>query len=163
MTYCHTQRAPLHMLLHGVGLALFFTAWFLRNNTPAAVITVSVGCLSVIFGFMFARLTVRDEGDHLLLQYGPVPGFSHRIAYSDVTSVEPGRTRLIDGWGIHWVPGRGWTYNLWGFDCAKLKVAGKTVHIGSDDVENLVGFLNEKIRIGDNPNSQLNEPKREIS
>jgi hypothetical protein len=52
----------------------------------------------------------------------------------------------VDGWGVHWIPGRGTTYNLWGFDCAVLLVNGRIVRIGSDDAEGLVEFLKAKIR-----------------
>ena len=94
---------------------------------------------------MFASMTVQDEGEFLAIRYGPLPVFHRRIRYADITSVEPGRSSIIDGWGIHWVPGRGWTYNLWGFQCAMLAVRGGIVRIGSDDVDNLVGFLHGKI------------------
>ena len=56
-----------------------------------------------------------------------------------------GRSSWIDGWGIHWIPGRGYTYNLWGFSCAKLDVRGRTVRIGSDDADKLVEFLKSKL------------------
>lgn len=50
----------------------------------------------------------------------------------------------MDGWGIHYILGRGWTYNLWGFGCVKLTLGRKVVRVGSDDVENLVEFLKAK-------------------
>ena len=53
--------------------------------------------------------------------------------HQDIEDPEVGRSRLIDGWGIHWVPGRGWTYNLWGFRCVQIKHLGRTVRIGTDD------------------------------
>ena len=52
---------------------------------------------------------------------------------------------LLEGWGIHWTPGRGWTYNIWGYDCVKLSLDRGTIRVGSDDVENLVSFLRERI------------------
>ena len=69
-----------------------------------------------------------------------------------VTSIEPGRTSIIDGWGIHYIPGRGTTYNLWGFGCVKLSLGRKAFRIGSDDVDNLVAFLRRK-------SSQLGSPR----
>ena len=145
MNYCHTQKAPLHLLLHGVGVTLFVGAWLSRDEWPGAMILVAVGSIMILAGFMFAQMTVRDEGEFLAIRYGPLPVFRHRIRYVDVTSVEPDRSSIIDGWGIHWIPGRGWIYNLWGFSCAKLTVEGKTVRIGSDEVDDLVGFLRTKV------------------
>jgi len=104
-----------------------------------------LGIALILVAMMFQRLTVRDEGERLALRYGPLPVFRKLIRYSDITSVEPGRSSVIDGWGIHWIPGRGFTYNLWGLDCAKLIVQGRIVRVGSDDVENLVAFLRNKI------------------
>ena len=107
---------------------------------------IAVALMLILFGMAFAQLTVQDEGEFLAIRYGPLPLFHRRIPYADIRSVEPGRSSFIDGWGIHWFPGRGWTYNLWGLDCAELSVAGRTVRIGSDDVDNLVRFLQSKIK-----------------
>ena len=53
---------------------------------------------------------------------------------------------LLDGWGIHYMLGRGWTYNLWGRDCAKITLGRRIIRVGTDDVKNLVACLREKIR-----------------
>ena len=67
-----------------------------------------------------------------------------RFAYDTIESADRSRTKIIDGWGIHWVPGRGMTYNLWGFDCVEFDVGKRQVRVGSDDVDNLVAFLRHK-------------------
>ncbi len=145
MQYSHTQRAPLHYLLHAIGFSLLISAWFARGEFAAVVIICSVASLMVMTGLMFTNLTLRDEGEFLDIAYGPLPVFRKQIRYCDLRAVEPCRTQLIDGWGIHWVPGRGWTYNLWGFDCVKLDVKGRTIRVGSDDVDQLTQFLAKKI------------------
>jgi len=94
---------------------------------------------------MFKQLTVRDEGECLAIRYGPLPVFRKLIPYSKMESVEQGRSAIVDGWGIHWIPGRGFTYNLWGRDCAILMVEGRVFRIGSDDAEDLVAFLRGKV------------------
>ncbi len=53
---------------------------------------------------------------------------------------------MIDGWGIHYILGRGWTYNLWGFGCVKLTLGKKVIRVGTDDVENLAQFLRGKVQ-----------------
>ena len=98
-----------------------------------------------IFTQAFHHLTVRDEDDCLAIRFGPLPLLGKRIPYADITSAEPDRTSLIDGWGVHWVPGRGTTYNIWGYGCVKLQVGGRTIRVGSDDVENVLAFLQGKI------------------
>ena len=62
----------------------------------------------------------------------------------DVTGIEIGHTRIIDGWGIHYFPGRGWTYNIWGFDCVKLTLGRKIIRVGTDDAEGLAKVIREK-------------------
>jgi hypothetical protein len=88
---------------------------------------------------------VRDKGDCLALRYGPIPLFHKRFPYSKMTAVEASRSTVFDGWGIHYLPARGWTYNLWGFGCVKVQMGKKTVRIGTDDVRGLVVFLRGKI------------------
>ena len=70
--------------------------------------------------------------------------FGKRIPYGEITAVEADRTKFLDGWGVHWVPGRGWTYNIWGYDCVKLTLGKRVIRVGSDDVGNLLGFLRTK-------------------
>jgi len=144
MEYDHTQRGHLHLVLYAAAAAEILLSWLVRDNLPAAMIVLAVAALFVVLAEMFRTLTVRDEGEHMAIRYGPIPLFRTRLRYADVTHVEPGRSTLLDGWGIHYFPGRGWTYNLWGFDCVTLKLGRKTIRIGTDDMENLAAFLRTK-------------------
>ena len=146
MEYAHTQRAPLHFIIDGTAAILFVAAWLSRGDPVIAPILVVSGCVVVVFALSFRYLAVVDEGDTIVLRYGPLPLFRRSIPYAEISSVTAGKSSLIDGWGIHYVPGRGWTYNLWGFDCAVVDQGGKIIRIGSDDVENLVDFLNRRIQ-----------------
>jgi len=108
---------------------------------------LSVASIIVLTAFSFRQLLVRDEGDVLALRFGPIPLFRKRIAYADIASAERDMTTVIDGWGIHWVPSRGWTYNLWGFDCVRVSLNnGRTIRIGTDDPEALARYLQKKCR-----------------
>jgi hypothetical protein len=143
--YDHTQRAPLHWLLYPPAGYLLAMGWLNRAAPGLALALAGVAALLLVLAFCFRQLTIRDEGDWLAVRYGPLPVFRTRIAYTDISSVEPGRSSWIDGWGIHWIPGRGYTYNLWGFTCVTLQVQGRTVRIGTDDAENLAAFLKSKL------------------
>lgn len=143
--YEHTQKAPLHWLLYPPSVVLMVAAWLSRGQVPLALVMLGAAMLLLMLGFSFQRLTIRDEGAWLAIRYGPLPIFRARIAYADMSSAELGQTSWIDGWGIHWIPGRGYTYNLWGFSCATLCVRGRTVRLGSDDAAQLVQFLNSKL------------------
>lgn len=145
MNYDHTQKAPLHFIFYPIVVALLVLAWVGRDQPPVVLCTLGVAGTLVLVSLMFKQLTVRDERDWLAIRYGPLPVFRKLIPYSKIESVERGRSAIVDGWGIHWIPGRGFTYNLWGRDCAILLVEGRVFRVGSDDVENLVAFLREKV------------------
>lgn len=144
--YEHKQRSPLHLIL--LTMAALFVGFALGG---ADVLAARIGlnaaaCLVAFLALCFAHLTVRDDDGFLTLRYGPLPLFGWRITWSEIESAAVGRTSWIDGWGIHWVPGRGTTFNLWGFDCVVLQVNGKVIRIGTDDPENLAAFISTRIR-----------------
>jgi len=142
--YEHVQRGHLHPLLILVGLALLTSAVFVEAFAPRAVL-VLVAVVIFLMTACFATLTVRDEGDHLLVEFGPVNLFRRRITYSAIQAVERSRSDILDGWGIHWLPGRGWIWNVWGFDCVRMVIHGQPLRIGSDDADNLAAFLAEQV------------------
>ena len=105
----------------------------------------SVAAIIIAVAFSFRWLRVVDDGECLLLRFGPIPLFHKRFRYDRIVRAERDRTWILDGWGIHWVPGRGWTYNVWGRDCVRLTLAGgRTARIGTDDPEGLVRHLTPK-------------------
>jgi hypothetical protein len=145
MQYERTQRGKWHYLLYALTAAMLGGAWLAGEKPDAAALLVGIAAVFLLCGLMFGSLTVRDEGQWLALRYGPLPVFRKRIRYADITAVQPGRTAVIDGWGIHYIPGRGWTYNLWGFGCAKLTLGRKVIRVGSDDVDRLVALVESKL------------------
>jgi len=144
MEYQRTQRAPLWLILLLPAVVLLAAAWFARAQPVLVILFLALAATCLLVAMMFRTLTICDEGDALAIRYGPLPLLGTRIRYADVTAVEPGRTSVIDGWGVHWVPGRGTTYNLWGFDCVRIRLGRRLVNVGSDDVENLVAFLRSR-------------------
>jgi hypothetical protein len=124
-----------------------FTVAFLITGAGAAVVLFAiVGVILFVLAISFQTLTVSDEGEYLDVRYGPLNLFGTKIAYEDITAVEPGKSSIIDGWGIHFIPFRGWTINLWGFECAKIWRGKKVIRIGTDDSENLVNFLRSRLQ-----------------
>ena len=143
MTYNHTQHGRRHNVLFALTFVSLTDAWLVRGEAIVVTLIVIAGTLA-LFGLMFGSLTIRDEGQRLTLRFGLLPVFRKRIRYSDITGVEVGRTSVLDGWGIHYFPGRGWTYNIFGRDCVKLTLGRKIIRVGTDDAENLAKFLGEK-------------------
>ena len=143
--YEHTQHSPLHWLLYLLSGFLFFFVWQAQRDTGPFLVLLVAAFSVLIFALAFRSLTVSDQGDFLRIRYGPLNLFGTKIAYRDMTAVEQGKTSVIDGWGIHFIPFRGWTFNLWGFECAKISLGEKIIRIGTDDSENLVQFLQDQI------------------
>lgn len=117
----------------------------MRGDLLGVVFIVLSLAMSII-GFSFAALKIEDQGDSLRVQYGPLPLFGKSIPYDSMVEVSAGQTSWIDGWGIHYIPTRGWTYNLWGWECVIVKLNnGTTVRLGTDDSAKLVEFLDNKL------------------
>jgi hypothetical protein len=149
--YEHTQYGPLHLILLGPAAAMLITA-VVVPLTPVRIVLLASGGVMLLLATSFRRLTVRDEADRLLVAFGPLPLFRKEIPYPEIKAAEPGRTTVFDGWGIHFVPGRGWTWNLWGCDCVVLHLSGgKVLRVGTDDADGLMTFLNARLAIPPRP------------
>ena len=146
--YSHTQKGWLHVFLYAAAAVMMPFLWVPGIEPFMVVVLVAAALALVTCGMAFQTLTVEDEGRHLAIRFGPLPLFRKRIPYDRITDARPGRSRFIDGWGIHYVPGRGWTYNLWGFDCVEIRLGRKLIRVGTDDVAGLLAFLQSKIPDG---------------
>jgi len=141
MSYDHTQPGRFHYLLLFVAGILAFAAIGPRH--PALILGA---LLFVVLAACFARLRVRDLGGRLEVAFGPLNLVRRHVAYEDLVSVEVSRSLLIEGWGVHWLPGRGWTWNIWGFDTVLVELGdGRTLRIGTDEPEALAAFLESRL------------------
>ncbi len=148
--YRHVQNSPLHFLIYLLAAVMFLFAWQIRNDAAPSIAVGVVALLMFLLALSFQTLTVSDDGAHLDIRYGPLNVFGTHIKYADIASAEPGTTSLIDGWGIHFIPFRGWTFNLWGFECAKITLKNnKVIRVGTDDSEHLVQFLRGRMQRDD--------------
>ena len=139
-TYSHTQRAPLCLLLYASAIGCFALS-AVTFGTPGFYVTLTIGSIIGILAPAFHHLTVEDEVDALGVRFGPVPLFRTRVRYDDIQSVEPGRTLLLDGWGIRYSLRGGWVWNIWGRNCIVVRKKKGTLYIGTNDAENLARFL----------------------
>ncbi len=147
MTYNHTQYGRWSYILFALALLTFGIAAG-SHQPPVVVILLVAAAIFALCGLVFGSLTICDEGDNLALRFGPLPLLYKTIRYADITGVEVGRTTILDGWGIHFMPGRGWTYNIWGFACVKLTLGRKIIRVGTDDADELANAIREKMGLG---------------
>jgi hypothetical protein len=145
MTYSRTQYGHWNHLFFAFTLAALAGALAVRGVPPVLVLLLATAGTFLFCGLLVGSLTVYSEADSLVLRFGPLPLLGKRIRYADITAVEAGRTTILDGWGIHYMPGRGWTYNIWGFGCVKLTLGRKVIRIGTDEPEELAAFIREKL------------------
>jgi hypothetical protein len=144
MTYNHTQPGHWQFVLFAAALVVLGCA-IPPTQPPLTIILLVSAAILVLCGMAFGSLTISDEGNHLALRFGPLPLLHKTIRYADITAVELGRTSILDGWGIHYILGRGWTYNLWGFACVKLTLGRKVIRVGTDDADELAKVIREKM------------------
>jgi hypothetical protein len=143
-SYHHTQKGPWGLMCYA--LAATFVVASLYFPVLALQITFFVTALfMLLLGASCGHLTVEDEGDQLVVRFGPLPLFRRRISYEDILEVEQSRTTFLDGWGIHWSPRGGWVWNVWGYDCVVIRLKRGKLKIGTDDAEGLARFLRGRI------------------
>ena len=145
MSYQHTQRSPLALLVLAIAAGMVVVAWVVPGPPPVFPILHAVAALLVVAACSFRTLTIRDAGSQLLVRFGPIPLFRMGLDYHLISEPRVAKSSLIDGWGIHWVPGRGMTYNVWGFDCVEMRVGKRLIRLGSDDAVNLAEFVRQRI------------------
>lgn len=146
MSYRHVQRSWLHFMLLVIAMALFIGAGLTMSSEPVVALFLLAG--AIVFGLLtstFAHLLIEDRGDHLFIQFGPLGVFRKRVPYSSIRSLERGRSTPIDGIGIHWIPGRGWIWNIAAGACIELELDAGKLRLGTDDADHLQTFLDRKI------------------
>lgn len=146
MNYQHTQYSRWHYLFFLLPATAFLCAWLLRAEGPlVSGGAMLMGVLFLMVACGFQHMTVTDDGNCMRVRYGPLPLFGWTFDHKDIVDVTVGQTSFIDGWGIHYIPFRGWTLNLIGFECVVLHFENKTVRIGTNDSAGLASYLKSKL------------------
>ena len=138
-SYQHTQKGFVILnvfALAGVSVVLI---QYLTGNTVYGVTAIILTGLAVV-GWLFSSLTITVTPEKLVWHFGP-GWWHHSLDRSEIISAKPVRTKWWYGFGIRRVPG-GWLYNVSGLDAVAVeRKDGKTVLIGTDQPEELVGAI----------------------
>ena len=126
MRYAHTQTAPLYLIVVATAVGMSMGAW-MAPEQPVQVILAASGVLMFVLAFSFQHLTISDQGDELLIRFGPLPLFQRRVQYAQIEHVEQARSTILDGWGIHLSPSGGWTWSVAGAAGRRAVRAGADV------------------------------------
>lgn len=148
LDYDHKQHGRMHYLLYGVAVMMAIVGAAMRSQPDMMRLALVIAATLVVVNVTFHWLRVVGEANRLVVRFGPLPLMRRNIPYADILEVQPARSRVLDGWGIHWGPG-GWIWNIWGFDCVALTMTrGRKLRIGTDEPEKLAEFLRSKIARG---------------
>ena len=141
MKYKHTQ----HGYVTGVLLVIFGAAVLVASFTVGDVITryllLVQGGLFLGLASIFSTLTIEITTHELRWYFGPISLVNKKVELMDIAHVTAVRTKIIEGWGIHYTS-RGWLYNISGFGAVLVeKTDGSTFMIGTDEPEKLSNEL----------------------
>ena len=146
-TYQHTQRGPWSFVLLAVVASNLTLAVRLWGNEPAwaSWLFLSVALLMTFMTFCFRSLTTTVSETSLRVHFGPIPLLEKKVLLEEIVSVRPEKSSLLDGWGVHWTPGKGWIYNMWGFDCLAINLGTRHFRVGTNDPDQLCEVLERAI------------------
>ncbi len=146
-TYQHTQRGPWSFVLLAVVASNLTLAVRLWGNEPAwaSWLFLSVALLMTFMTFCFQSLTTTVSETSLRVHFGPIPLLEKKVLLEEIVSVRPEKSSLLDGWGVHWTPGKGWIYNMWGFDCLAINLGTRHFRVGTNDPDQLCEVLERAI------------------
>lgn len=145
-SYQHTQTGYLHWVCLVPAVALAAVAW-LTVDRPVLLITFATSAaVCLLLAASCYSMTVADVGDELTVRFGPVPLFHTSVRYDLIEHVEAARSTWLDGLGVHYVPGRGWIFNVHGRDCVEIRCTdGRKLRIGTDEPERLTQFVRSRV------------------
>lgn len=131
----------------------------------ALVVPVEIGCLACLYlavtqhlvgawiafvllslaSSLFFGLTVAGTQETLTIRFGA--GLVKKtFKIKDISSIQPIKTTLLNGWGVRLMCDRTWLFNVSGFKAVKLTMLnGRSYAVGSDEPEKLIAFL-ESVR-----------------
>ncbi|NRA95947.1 MAG: hypothetical protein HRU14_07020 [Planctomycetes bacterium] len=144
--YTNRQNAPFFWFLSLLAVGCFIGGRASEPEFGAVVTCYSLSAVFALLAVMFMWLETSDQGDHLLVHFGPLPIARRRVRYERIRAVRRDRSRLIEGWGIHLGP-RGWIWNLWGREVVELDLDKGRLRIGTDDPEGLTAFLQDRCNL----------------
>lgn len=149
--YRHTQRSPalLVLPLFAAAVPLAILVFGPVASAPAGmkIVLVVTALVLVATSAAFSSLTIAVADGRLSWHFGP--GVVRKsVPVAEVVAAERTRTRLWEGWGIHFTT-RGWLYNVAGRDAVLItRRDGSRFMLGSDEPEALVQAIRGAVGSG---------------
>ena len=126
-----------------LSVALVDLIWAAFAGPEIRMVLLPVGTIFLVLTACFWHLEVEVKADDLFVRFGPLPFFRTRRSLTGA-SAQVGRSDVLDGWGIHCVPGRSVIWNIHGFDCVEITLAdGRRIRVGTNDPQGLADAVNQ--------------------
>lgn len=138
--YRHRQTSRLPHVLTALGALALVVLVVWADSTG---IVIGSACVAVVVlvavGLGSLTTTVDDDAVEVSFTFGWP---RRRFDLVRIATVERVRNRPWWGWGIRYVPGGAWMYNVAGLDAVELvTVADRRFRIGTDDPDGLVAAI----------------------
>jgi hypothetical protein len=134
--YRHTQFGTVIVSLMGAPVFAISVHFLVAGSIGTAEAILAVMLLVTLF--LFPSLTVTITDGTLTCSYG-TGLIRKRIELSNIREARSVNNRWIVGWGIRWVPGQYWMWNVSGLQAVELNFNnGRRFRVGTDEPEILV-------------------------
>lgn len=141
-SYQHTQTG--YVIIFSLGVGLFFVAQLMFSpNFYWASMTAMI--ILAVCWVLFFTMTVMIDNDVLEVWFGSGL-IRKRFSLKEIESCKVVRNPWYYGWGIHWIPKRGWLFNVSGFYAVEIKMKNGTKYrIGTNVPSELEDVIRKSI------------------
>jgi hypothetical protein len=147
MTYRHTQVGTV-IIVAVLGAAFITLAMLLTASGTIPLPALVLFAMTAVALSLFSWLTVEIDKDVITCRFG-VGLIRKTISLSDVDHARAVLNAWWVGWGIRWIPGRYWVWNVSGFQAVELTMKdGRRFRIGTDEPEALVHAIELSKKMG---------------
>jgi len=138
--YRHSQPGYLSIVISFILIAVS-VIMYVCGLRPLGILLVATGLICFVFSY---KLTVEIKDGIFRFWFGPGL-FWKKIPLEQIAYCEPFKG-VFSGWGIRYIC-NGWLYNVSGLKAVTIVLkSGKRMHIGTDDLPQLVAAVNSAIR-----------------
>lgn len=162
MEYRHTQIGRVIIAALVVAMALILLTLFWGTGTVHPILLIVVLASLIVMLALFYSLTCEIKDNTLMCRFG-VGLIRKKIPLSEIHQARTIQNPWYVGWGIRWMPGQYWLWNVSGFRAVELILKnGKRFRLGTDEPESLVHAIEtNKAGLGlSAPNKRVRMPER---
>ncbi len=136
MQYHHKQIGFVIIIPLVVFFIIVFTQFMLKGVYTFVFTLILIFFIAALA--LFYALTVEIQNNIITCCFG-IGLIRKNISLSEIQSVRAVQNPWYAGWGIRWIPGQYWLWNVSGFRAVELTIKdGKRFRIGTDEPEALV-------------------------